>query len=162
MLTDIVSKNGNLMLNIPVRGEGTIDDDELKVLEGITAWMSVNSEGIYATRPWKIYGEGPSKLSGSGRAQTAPKYTAEDIRFTTKGDTLFAFALGWPESGTLTVKALASNSAQVAGRKVADVSLLGYGGKLEWSQTADGLTVKLPEKTPSDYAVTLRIKGITA
>ena len=162
MLTDIVCKNGNLMLNIPVRGEGTIDDDELKVLEGITAWMNVNSEGIYATRPWKIYGEGPAKLSGSGRAQTAPKYTAEDIRFTTKGDTLFAFVLGWPESRSAIVKALASNSEQVAGRKVADVSLLGYGGKLEWSQTADGLTVKLPEKAPSEYAITLRIKGLAA
>jgi len=162
LLADIVSKNGNLMLNIPIRGEGTLDEDELKVLAGITAWMSVNSEGIHATRPWKIHGEGPAKLTGSGRTQTAPKYTAADVRFTTKRDTLFAFILGWPESRHVTVKALGSHAEPAAGRKVADVSLLGYGGKLDWTQTPEGLSVKLPEIAPSEYAVTLRIKGLLA
>jgi alpha-L-fucosidase len=160
MLVDIVSKNGNLMLSIPVRGEGTIDDDEVKVLEGLAAWMSVNSEGIYATRPWKIFGEGPTKPPARG--QTTQNYTSRDIRFTAKGDALYAFVLAWPESRQAVIKALSSNSPQVAGRKIAEVTLLGYGGKLEWSQTADGLTVTLPEKSPSQYAVTLRIKGLLA
>jgi alpha-L-fucosidase len=159
-LADIVSKNGNLMLSIPVRGEGTIDDDEVKILEGMAAWMNVNSEGIHASRPWKIHGEGPAKLTG--REQSAPRYLPEDIRFTTKGKNLYAFLLAWPESRTATVKALAKNSPQVEGRKITDVSLLGYGGKLEWKQTADGLEVTLPEQAPSEYVVTLRIKGVLA
>ena len=157
-LVDIVSKNGNLMLSIPVRGEGTIDDDEVQVLEGMAAWMSVNSEGIYASRPWKIYGEGPTKPPGRG--QPTPKYTHEDIRFTTKGNSLYAFVLAWPETRSATIQALGTNSPQVAGRKVSEVSLLGYGGKLEWTQSTNNLTVKLPETAPSQHAVTLQIKGL--
>jgi alpha-L-fucosidase len=160
MLADVVSKNGNLMLNIPLRGDGSPDDQEIAFLEGLAAWMSVNSEGIYGTRPWKIHGEGPTQLAG--REQAARKYTPEDIRFTAKGETLYAYVLAWPESRTTLIKCLANNSPQVEGRKITEVSLLGHDGKLEWSQTADGLTVKLPEKAPSEHAVTLRIKGLTA
>src|SRR5476649_1115108 len=110
MLTDIVSKNGNLMLNIPLRGDGSPDEKELAFLAGLTAWMDVNSEGIYATRPWKIYGEGPSTTArpaarGAGRA-AAPAYTAEDIRFTTKGGMLYAFVGAWPESRSAVIKSL--------------------------------------------------------
>jgi alpha-L-fucosidase len=94
--------------------------------------------------------------------RTPPPCTPQDIRFTTKADSPYAFVGAWPESRSATVKALASNSAQPAGRKVADVSLLGYEGKLEWSQTAGGLTVTLPEKAPSEHAVTLRVKGLAA
>jgi alpha-L-fucosidase len=160
MLIDIVSKNGNLMLSIPVRGEGTIDEDEVSILTSLAQWMGRNSEGIYGTRPWKIYGEGPTQPPARG--QTTQNYTSRDIRFTTKGDTLYAFILEWPESRAAAIKSLAGNSPQVAGRKIADVSLLGYDGKLEWSQTADGLTVKLPEKAPSESVVALRIKGLLA
>jgi alpha-L-fucosidase len=160
MLADVISKNGNLMLNIPLRGDGSPDEHELAFLEGLAAWMSVNSEGVYSTRPWKIYGEGPTQLSG--REQAAQRYTAEDIRFTARGEALYAFVLAWPESRRVTIKTLANNSPLVAGRKIAEVSLLGYEGKLDWSQTADGLAMKLPEKAPGDYAVTLRIKGLAA
>lgn len=114
---------------------------------------------ISFTRPWKIFGEGPTQLSG--REQVA-RYSPEDIRFTTKGDTLYALFLAWPASGSAMIKSLANNSPPVAGRKVTGVSLLGYGGKIEWSQTAEGLTVKLPEKAPSEQVVTLRIKGLLA
>jgi alpha-L-fucosidase len=161
MLIDIVSKNGNLMLSIPVRGEGTIDAVEVEILEGIAAWMNVNSEGIYATRPWKVFGEGPSTTAKVARGQLAT-YKSEDVRFTTKGDTLYAFVMSWPGSRSATIKTLANNSPQAANRKITEVSLLGYSGKLEWTQTADGMTVKLPEKTPSEPAVTLRIKGLLA
>jgi alpha-L-fucosidase len=157
MLADVVSKNGNLMLNIPVRGNGTIDEHEQAFLEGLAAWMDVNGEGIFASRPWKIFGEGPTRLSGREQ-KTA--YTSEDIRFTAKSGALYAFVLAWPASRNALIKSLAADSPQLEGRKVADVSLLGYGGKLEWSQDAQGLAVKLPEKPPSDYAVTLRIDGV--
>jgi alpha-L-fucosidase len=160
MLVDVVSKNGNLMLNIPLRGDGSPDEHELAFLDGLAAWMSVNSEGIYGTRPWKTYGEGPTQLSG--REQAAQKYTSQDIRFTAHGDILYAYVLAWPESCRATIKTLATNSPQLAGRPVTDVSLLGYGGKLAWTQDAQGLTVTLPPTPPGEYAVALKIRGITA
>jgi alpha-L-fucosidase len=110
MLIDIVSKNGNLLLNIPVRGDGTIDSDEQKVLADLAEWMPANGEAIYGTRPFTVFGEGAQDVKGSGNfneRQSRP-YTAEDIRFTTKGDTLYAFALAWPENGNkLSIKTLA-------------------------------------------------------
>jgi alpha-L-fucosidase len=163
MLTDIVSKNGNLMLNIPLRGDGSIDEKEEAFIAGLTAWMDVNSEGIYATRPWKIYGEGPSttaRAGGRGGRGAAPAYTAQDIRFTTKADTLYAFVGAWPETRVAKIKSLATTSPQLAGAKVTNVSLLGYDGKLTFTQDEQGLSVTLPDKAPSEHAITLRINGV--
>jgi len=156
MLVDIVSKNGNLLLNIPLPGHGAPDADELKFLSEFTAWMDVNSEGIYATRPWKAYGEGPSTTGQAPRGRfggttDVRPYTSEDMRFTVKGDTLYAFIMAWPEARTAVVKSLATNSPHLDGRKVAEVSLLGYSGKLEWTQDEQGLNVKLPATPPSEH-----------
>ena len=98
MLVDIVSKNGNLLLNIPVRGDGSIDDQEFSVLEGIGAWMDVNSEAIYDTRPWEVFGEGPASGGAALQAQgfnegKGKPLTHEDIRFTQKGEVLYAFIM---------------------------------------------------------------------
>jgi alpha-L-fucosidase len=162
MLTDIVSKNGNLMLNIPLRGDGSIDDKEEAFIAGFTAWMDVNSEGIFATRPWKTYGEGPSTTAPPPRAYgpPGPAYTAEDIRFTTKGDALYAFVGAWPESRVAKIKSLGTGSPQLAGAKITTVSLLSHGGELKWTQAADALIVNLPEQPPSRHAVTLKIHGV--
>jgi alpha-L-fucosidase len=162
MLTDIVSKNGNLMLNIPLRGDGSIDEQEEAFIAGLTAWMDVNSEGIYATRPWKIYGEGPSttRPAGRGGRGPAPAYTAQDIRFTTKGDTLYAFVGAWPGSRAVHIGSLAAGSPHMAGAKVTAVSLLGFDGKLSFTQDEQGLAVNLPDKAPSQHAVTLKIQGV--
>jgi len=159
MLTDIVSKNGNLMLNIPLRGDGSIDDKEEAFIAGFTAWMDVNSEGIFATRPWKIFGEGPTEVRPPARG-AAVVSTAQDIRFTTKGDALYAFVGAWPDSRKAVIKSLASGSPQLAGAKVAAVSLLGFDGKLPFTQDEQGLSVSLPEKAPSQCAVTLKILGV--
>jgi alpha-L-fucosidase len=163
MMTDIVSKNGNLMLNIPLRGDGSIDEHEEAFLAGLAAWMGVNSEGIYGTRPWKIYGEGPSTTArpaarGGGRG-AAPAYTSQDIRFTTKDGALYAFVGAWPESRVARIKSLAAGSPQLKGAKIAAVSLLGHDGKVNWTQDEQGLSVTLPDKAPSQYAVTLKIQG---
>jgi len=167
MLIDIVSKNGNLQLSIPLPGHGAPDADELKFLEELTAWMDVNSEGIHGTRPWKVYGEGPSVAAQSprgqfGGARDVRPYTPEDMRFTMKGDSLYAFIMVWPETKSAVVKSLAANSPQIGERKVADVSLLGHGGKIEWTQDEKGLNVKLPDQPPCASAVTLKIKGVIA
>ena len=126
--------------------------------------MDVNSESIYATRPWKIYGEGLSTLARPaprgaerGAAQT---YTAQDIRFTTKADALYTFVGAWPESRNAQIRSLGTASPQLSGAKVTAVSLLGYGGKLNWTQDDYGLSVKLPEKAPAEHAITLRIRGL--
>ena len=166
MLIDIVSKNGNLQLSIPLPGSGKPDADELKFLEEFTAWMDVNSEGIHGTRPWKVYGEGPSVTTPAprgqfGGARDVRTYTSEDMRFTTKGDALYAFVMAWPASGSTVVRSLAAGSPQLAGRKATDVALLGYGGKLEWTQDEQGLKVKLPPEPPGPHAVTLKVRGVT-
>jgi alpha-L-fucosidase len=161
MLIDIVSKNGNLMLNIPVRGDGTIDEDEVACVEGIAGWMARNGEGIFATRPWHVYGEGPSVTTQPpagefGGARDVRPYTAEDIRFTSKGDVLYAFVMAWPAEGKVTIKTLAQGSQHFPGN-IARVELLGGGAPLEFSRDTTGLRVKLPAAKPNDYAYAVRI-----
>lgn len=167
MLLDIVSKNGNLMLSVPMRGDGTIDEHERAFLDGLAKWMDANSEGIFGSRPWKVYGEGPSVIEkaetgqyGGARDVRSKPYTGEDMRFTVKGDALYAYLLAVPSEPRALVKSLATNSPHIGGRKVTDVSLLGFGGKLEWSQNEQGLAVKLPATAPSSHAIGLRIKGV--
>ncbi len=158
LLTDIVSKNGNLLLNFPLPNSGELDFEEMAVLEGITAWMTVNSEGIYSSRPWKIYGEGPStkvKLdSGNFNEDQQKDMTAEDVRFTAKDSAIYAFIMGWPQD-TAVVKALGLASPQKPG-KIRKVDLLGYKGELKWSQDESALRVEMPSEKISDVGIALR------
>lgn len=160
MLVNIVSKNGNLLLSIPVRGDGTIDEDEVAFLEGMAAWMSIHGEGIFGTRPWKIAGEGPAKGAGGMFNEGRASYGAEDVRFTTKGGALYAFLLGWPADRRAVITPLGSASPHLAGRKVTRVSLLGHPGTLQWTQGEQGLAITLPDKAPSEHAVALKIEGL--
>ncbi|HSV16733.1 MAG TPA: alpha-L-fucosidase [Tepidisphaeraceae bacterium] len=166
MLADIVSKNGNLLLNIPVRGDGTIDDDELKVVEGIASWMDVNKEAIFGTRPWVTFGEGPSAEPKTPSTQPGKKvpnfnegkagFTAKDIRFTTKGDTLYAIAFGWPSDGKLTIKSLAKGSDKYT-HDVGAVHLLGADAALQADRSDDGLNITLPAEKPAGDTFVFKI-----
>ena len=160
LLTDIVSKNGNLLLNFPLPNSGQLDFEEMEVLQGITEWMQINSEGIYATRPWKIYGEGPSTqvkiVTGNFNEDKQNDLTAEDVRFTTKGSTLYAFVMGWPQKEAV-IRALGSGSPQNPG-KIHHVKLLGDPGSLKWKQEADGLKVEMPAEKISDIGITLKVE----
>ncbi|MBS1564371.1 MAG: alpha-L-fucosidase, partial [Bacteroidetes bacterium] len=164
-LVDIVSKNGNLMLNIPVRGDGTIDEKERKVVEGIGKWMKANSESIYGTRPWKIFGEGPAqeaseKLSAQGFNEGKGKsFTHEDIRFAVKGEVLYATAMGWPQDGKLVIKSLAKNSPHFP-KEIQNVVSLPAKQPLTFERTENGLVVTLPEKTSDEltYANVIEIR----
>jgi len=122
--------------------------------------MAINSEGIHATRPWTIYGEGPSTKteikSGGFNEDKRGDFTADDVRFTTKGSTLYAFVMGWPEKEAA-IHALGLNSQQEPGR-ILRVQLLGYGGTLDWKQEADALKVKMPAEKPSAIAVAFKRK----
>jgi len=156
MLVDIVSKNGNLMLNIPVRGDGSIDEDERKFISDFTSWMSVNSESIYGTRPFQVFGEGPQDVENSSNfnESKARPYDARDIRFATKGNVLYATALGWPESGKLLIKTLGQVSYS---KPIQSVGLLGVNGPLQFTRDQNGLTISLPSEKPNDYAYCFKI-----
>jgi alpha-L-fucosidase len=163
MLVDIVSRNGNLLLNFPLPNNGMLDAKELAILEGITAWMAVNGEAIYSTRPWKIFGDGPgSKIKPAAGQQfnenNRQDLTAEEVRFTTKGSTLYAFFMGWPQK-EIVITLLATGSPNVVG-KVENVELLGHAGKLQWKHDGKGLTVQLPAKQPCEHAYALKITGL--
>ena len=142
MLADVVSKNGNLLLNIPVRGDGTIDSDEIKVLQELAAWMKVNSQAIFGTRPWRVFGEGaPAIYAGSLGERNARSYTSDDIRFTVKGNTLFAIGLVWPESGKLIIKTLATGTKPA---NLGKIALLGTDAPVKYTRTTSGLEIELP------------------
>ena len=154
-LVDIVSKNGNLLLNIGPKSDGTIPDEAQTILRGIGAWLNVNGEAIYGSRPWTTYGEGPTKVvPGSFNDTETAAYTPQDIRFTTKNGTLYVIALGWPSDGHLTIQSLGSAS----NFKVADVRLLGSDAKIAFRQAADGLHLDLPTKPEAGrYAYSFKV-----
>jgi len=157
-LVDIVSKNGNLLLNIPLRGDGSIDEDERQILSDLATWMPANGEAIYGTRPFAVFGEGPPDVKGSANfnESSARPYTAEDIRFTARGDTVYAFALAWPADGKLRIKAL--RDGPVYPRDIARVELLGAGNTaLPFTRGMDGLVVSLPASKPGPFVATLKI-----
>jgi len=163
-LVDTVSKNGNLMLNIPVRGEGTIDDKEMAILKALADWMQSNKECIFGTRPWKVFGEGPiaqaqPKSAANFNEAKAKPFTADDIRFTTKGDTVYAILLGQPQKD-IAIKSLGT-SANLFNGPVAKVTLLGSDQNLNWTQNPDALTIKLPTGDLSTAAVVFKISPDT-
>ncbi len=162
-LIDVVSKNGNLLLNIPLRGDGSVDDKEQVVVEEIALWMKDNSEGIFGSRPWKILGEGPAmenvapiKAQGFNEGKGKP-FGAADIRFTSKNNSVYAFPLGWPESGKLLIKSLKKGNVYLT-KNVENVVMAGTGEKLAAEQNDAGLLVTLPANKPGlDYACSIKI-----
>jgi alpha-L-fucosidase len=167
LLVDIVSKNGNMLLNFPLPNSGELDPGEITTLEGITAWMAVNSEAIYSTRPWKIYGEGPSTkvvIAKNGKEfdpneGKKPDLAASDVRFTTKGSTLYAFVQGWPTKEAI-VTSLGTGSPHAT--KITSVRMLGHGESLKFVQAADGLRVTMPSTRPATADIGITLKMTTA
>ncbi len=173
LLVDIVSKNGNLLLSIPLPASGQPDAEELRILASISQWMQINGEAIYATRPWVIYGEGPATkvvvpttgTEFNPNEDKKPDLTFADVRFTTKGKTLYALVQGWPtQTGEgrkpeLLIRALGVNSPQQP-EKAVDIRLLGRDEPLRFTQDFSGLRVILPAARPltADIGVALRIR----
>jgi len=156
-LVDIVSKNGALLLNIGPKPDGTIPEPEQEILREIGDWLKVNGDAIYGTRPWKIYGEGPTQVvEGSFNDTKRESFSAEDFRFTSRGDTIYAVALSWPENGQFLVRSLGSDS-ELLDQKVKAVRLLGFDEPVKWQQKGDGLEVKLPAQPPCQNAYALQI-----
>lgn len=155
MLADIVSKNGNLLLNVVQRPDGSLDPEVETMLGELGAWMDVNGEAIYGTRPWLVYGEGARRAKG-GAFKEDVAYDARDIRFTTRHGILYAIVLGVPASGQVTIRSLA---AAPGGGAVTGVTLLGSGKLTGWKRETTGLVVGLPAGIASGPAIVLKIEG---
>jgi len=157
-LADIVSKNGNLLLSIGPRADGTIPDEVRATLLDMGAWLDRNGEAIYSTEPWKIYGEGPTEIkTGFATDQQMKFYTASDFRFTRKGNNLYVISLACPPDGTASVHALGL-AGEAAGLQILSVELLGSQQKVDWLQTTGALNVKLPQDAACEYGFALRVK----
>jgi alpha-L-fucosidase len=160
-LIDIVSKNGNLLINIGPRSDGTIPEQIQTTLRDIGGWLRVNGEAIYGTRPWTKFGEGPTAIvEGSFHDTEVKPYTPEDFRFTRKGSVLYAIAMAWPENHEAVIHSL--DSAGLGGSTIESVSLLGFEGTVPYEQKADGVHIHLPDKAPGNYAYCFKLVLQTA
>ncbi len=157
-LVDTVSKNGTFVLNIPGKPDGTIDADEKALVDAIGGWMRINSEAIYSTRPWKVFGEGVHQVKGGAFAgESTRELGARDVRFTRnkRGDVVYALILGWPE-GDIVIRNLGMAAATRPGR-IQNVTMLGCGEKLAWTQSNESLAVRKPDTQPCGFACALRV-----
>jgi alpha-L-fucosidase len=162
LMVDVVSKNGNFLLNVPLRSDGTPDEKEIAILKELGAWMKINGESIYSTTPWKVFGEGPiadSTIELKDQGFNDASYTnagADEIRFTQTARALYVTALAWPTEGNeIRVKSLAEGNDLYTGR-IKSITLLGY-GKVKFDRTSDALIVHLPEKRLNEIAPVLKI-----
>jgi alpha-L-fucosidase len=156
-LVDIVSKNGALLLNVGPRPDGTLPEPEQAILREIGRWLRLNGEAIYATRPWVVYGEGPTKVKEGAFTDTERNdFTPRDIRFTCQGDTLYAIVLNRP-MGKVVIQTLKDGSSTLLGQ-IQRVSLLGGAASLNWKQDRAGLHINLPDELPGKTAYTFKIE----
>lgn len=158
MLVDIVSKNGNLLINVVQTPEGDLEPDMLAILQEIGVWTDANGEGIYGSRPWKIFGEKSAEAQAvkPGRFNENYKFNSKDIRFTTKGETLYAFCLGKPDADIM-IKSL-GKSSKLASKAIASVSMVGSKEKLNWKQSGDALVIKKPVHLPDWTVIGFKIE----
>ena len=156
LLIDVISKNGNLLLSIPVRGNGSIDEDEHDFLQQLASWVPVHGEAIYGTRPWKVFGEGPPEPIEQNFSEKTRPHTAEDIRFTAKGNIVYAFVLAWPADGKVRIKTMRRGGEHTPAN-IHRVELMPKNAPLKWTQTAEALEVIMPSDKPNPYAYVLRI-----
>lgn len=156
-LIDIVSKNGNLLLNIGPKADGTIPDEQAQVLLEIGKWLKINGEGIYGTRPWILAGEGPTENPGGGFAEGKRiDYSSKDFRFTSGKEAVYLFCLDIPKDKKLIVKALSLTAN--GGKVIKSISLLGTAEPVKWKQKADVLEIAVPKQMPCDHAVCFKVQ----
>ncbi|HUT11408.1 MAG TPA: alpha-L-fucosidase, partial [Thermoguttaceae bacterium] len=151
---DAISKNGVVMLNVALRGDGTLPENQAAYLAAIGDFLRVNGEGIYGTRPWKTFGEGPLKIKDGRQGENHEEFSQEDIRFTAKDGKLYAFVLA-PPTADVGIKSLGTDGPLDA--RIESIALLGSQEQIRWQRSPNGLTIRLPEKLPDLPVVGFRI-----
>ncbi|WP_162055361.1 alpha-L-fucosidase [Pontibacter pamirensis] len=158
VLADIVSKNGVMVLNISPKADGEIPQDQQQVLLQIGDWLNEHGEAIYATRLWVVYGEGPTKLEKAGHFLPVVKYTPQDVRYTTKGNTIYAIVLGWPGGNQQVLLESFAKDKLKGNLKIKRVSMLGSRDKIKHNWQDNGLTLTTPSEKVNDMAVVFKIE----
>ena len=151
---DAISKNGVVMLNIALKGDGTIPDNQLAYLTAFGDFLKINGEGIYGSKPWKIFGEGPLKMKDGRQGENHKAFSQDDIRFTTKDGVLYAFVLNKP-TNDIRIKSLAQGG--VLDKKIKNIELIGSKEKIKWKRNAEVLTITLPKNIPTPYVTGFKI-----
>ena len=151
---DAISKNGVVMLNIALKGDGTIPEKQAAYLTAFGDFLKTNGKGIYGTRPWKVFGEGPLKIKDGRQGENKKEFSQQDIRFTTKDGLLYAFVLALPTQD-IVIKTLASGGLLES--EIAEIKMMGSDEKLNWDRSADGLTISLPKKLSGNLVVGFEI-----
>lgn len=180
MMADIISKNGNLLLNVELFPDGTIPPEEKIMLDDVGAWLKINGEAVFASKPWKIYGDNlNSVLKQSDKIANADlealkkqaeseqfnqrtvkslPYGNDEVRFTVKGDVLYVFVLN-PSEGNITLPNLGLNSPYFPG-KIENIKMLDSKEKIKYRQNDEAMTLTIPENRPTKYAAVFEVKGV--
>lgn len=151
---DAISKNGVVMMNVALKGDGTLPEPQAKMLQAFGDWIKINGEGIYGTRPWKISGEGPLEIVTKRTGENLKAYSAKDIRFTTKNGNIYAFVLAHPTDDVL-IKTLKTGG--IFNKEIKEVKLLGDNEKIRWKRSTNGLIINIPKQLPEQPVVCFKI-----
>ena len=151
---DAISKNGIVMINLAQKGDGSLPNNQRKVLEDFGAWVKTNQEGIYGTRPWKIFGEGPLKIETRRTGENLLEYSQKDIRFTTKNGNLFVYILG-KASEDIIIKSL--NEGGLLDKKIEKISLMGSSENIKWTRNLSHLKIQLPKNQPNHSVIGFKL-----
>ncbi|WP_372796968.1 alpha-L-fucosidase, partial [Pontiella sp.] len=152
---DAISKNGVVMMNVALRGDGTLPENQAAYLSAMGDFLRINGEGIYGSRPWKIFGEGPLKMKDGRQGENHHDFSPQDIRFTQKDGTLYVFVLA-PPADDVVIQTLAAGG--LLEQEIERIDLLGSDEKVKWTRSADGLTIRLPKKLPGRYVNGFRVQ----